>query len=406
MSVPRRSSNNPFESNSNTDNSNNSNSNSNQLPSYNNNNNNNNNNRYYNSDEKRQQQHNQRSNTELPPSYEEVVPKKSQSNQYPREKASPSPSPSPNLSSSRPRTDSYPRRPESASGRIDGRTRHNKENSRHDDRAHRSASHRSSSNTEHRSREHRDHKERRDHREHREHRSRKDSDPKHRSSKNGRSESKENKKIPAKNVDTIDKLDVTGLFGGAFHHDGPFDACTPSRNLNVKAAPVMAFPVDGANNSIRGSNSGKKDATYKYIHGRVDDYDDYENDDLYTSNGPNASYSRSNSTIDAIKPIHGSIEHLDTTIKANKIHGETTLGLGSSTFLDGAPASKSSEFEDATHRANIGGLNRKKSLREKLKPDNEQKISFDDDYQPLKVEKESNSLLKRVRSLKVGRNKS
>lgn len=51
--------------------------------------------------------------------------------------------------------------------------------------------------------------------------------------------------VISKNVDTIDKLDVTGLFGGSFHHDGPFDACTPHRNKNNKAAPVAAFPADG-----------------------------------------------------------------------------------------------------------------------------------------------------------------
>ncbi|CAI4377185.1 CMF_collapsed_G0013050.mRNA.1.CDS.1 [Saccharomyces cerevisiae] len=41
---------------------------------------------------------------------------------------------------------------------------------------------------------------------------------------------RKSKVIVPKNVDTIDKLDVTGLFGGSFHHDGPFDAVTRGGN--------------------------------------------------------------------------------------------------------------------------------------------------------------------------------
>ncbi|KDQ16270.1 hypothetical protein BOTBODRAFT_64891, partial [Botryobasidium botryosum FD-172 SS1] len=40
-------------------------------------------------------------------------------------------------------------------------------------------------------------------------------------------------------VDLIDKLDITG--GLRFHHDGPFDACAPSRNRTAHQAPMLAF---------------------------------------------------------------------------------------------------------------------------------------------------------------------
>ncbi|CUA77507.1 hypothetical protein RSOLAG22IIIB_02522 [Rhizoctonia solani] len=42
-------------------------------------------------------------------------------------------------------------------------------------------------------------------------------------------------------VDVIDKLDYSGIGAATFHHDGPFDACAPSRNKNKTRAPMYAF---------------------------------------------------------------------------------------------------------------------------------------------------------------------
>lgn len=39
--------------------------------------------------------------------------------------------------------------------------------------------------------------------------------------------------------DIVDALDTTGI-GGAYHHDGPYDATLASRNKNKKFAPVEA----------------------------------------------------------------------------------------------------------------------------------------------------------------------
>ncbi|EJD04085.1 uncharacterized protein FOMMEDRAFT_155219 [Fomitiporia mediterranea MF3/22] len=41
-------------------------------------------------------------------------------------------------------------------------------------------------------------------------------------------------------ADVIDRLDFTGV-GPMFHHDGPFDACAPSRNRHKSKAPMMAW---------------------------------------------------------------------------------------------------------------------------------------------------------------------
>ncbi|KAG8744694.1 hypothetical protein FRC10_009608 [Ceratobasidium sp. 414] len=45
-------------------------------------------------------------------------------------------------------------------------------------------------------------------------------------------------------VDVIDKLDYSGIGATMFHHDGPFDACAPSRNKNRTKAPMYAFDGD------------------------------------------------------------------------------------------------------------------------------------------------------------------
>lgn len=182
----------------------------------------------------------------------------------------------------------------------------------------------------------------------------------------------------SKNVDTIDKLDVTGFFGGGkFHHDGPFDACTPQRNKDTKAAPVDAFPIDGPNNSIKGmAPNNSKDEQYDMVFG-IDQSNNYDN--AYPDTRV-----RSNSEAELLKRgyTNGTIikraeSDLDKTIleskqpglaqvdagQTTKLHGDTTLGLGSSTFMDGAPAYGSK----TSPSSNSGGLQRKKTFLGRMK---------------------------------------
>ncbi|CCD24120.1 Pal1p NDAI_0C04600 [Naumovozyma dairenensis CBS 421] len=170
--------------------------------------------------------------------------------------------------------------------------------------------------------------------------------------KKSTSQSKKEKrksKMP-KNVDTIDKMDVTALFGGSFHHDGPFDACTPHRNKNNKAAPVMAFPVDGPNSTIGGASS--KQSAMDEVFGR-DDVDD--DNDLYKLKG-------GNSTKDAIRTNIGDFKQMDAKNKATLVHGPITGALGSTTFLDGAPV-------DGGYSDNAG-LQRNKSISYRMRDSN------------------------------------
>ncbi|CAL9735870.1 protein Pal1p [Monosporozyma servazzii] len=167
----------------------------------------------------------------------------------------------------------------------------------------------------------------------------------HREGSRSSQKKKDKKKSAAtisKGVDTIDKLDVTGLFGGSFHHDGPFDACTPHRNKNTNVAPVLAFPADGPNSTIGGATT-KKSAMNEVF--GVDDVDD--DSFLYTT--------KQNTSKDALRSsVANNIKNLDTKNKTQLVHGVETGGLGSSTFLDGAPASNQKLMGMNTVSQNLG----------------------------------------------------
>lgn len=226
----------------------------------------------------------------------------------------------------------------------------------------------------------------------------------HKTTSGHRDKSKRTKKKV--HTDTIDKLDVTGFFGpGSFHHDGPFDACNPSRNKVTNKSPVKAFPLDGANNNVSGVDPNKdKYATENRILCRdVDEaYLDYSKSTrrqqqeyqkkstitttaaaptaaAATATNNNITNNDNNSTESHHHhhpPSHNqfppnragtpSSENgaFDTSVKANPVHGDLTWGLGSSTFLDGTPAPKQTIAQESNAG---GGLGRKKSLVQKLR---------------------------------------
>lgn len=156
-------------------------------------------------------------------------------------------------------------------------------------------------------------------------------------------------------LDTIDRLDVTGFFGpGNFHHDGPFDACTPHRNKHTKKAPVAAFPIDGPNNSVSGVDPNR---------------DRYANENVVMGRNDGEAF-QDFSVGKPTRPLGRSQEApstFDATLKVNPVHGSSSAGLGSTTFLDGAPAPRPTY--DA-YQAQQQGLGRKKSLAQRLRGGN------------------------------------
>ncbi|QSZ36550.1 hypothetical protein DSL72_006430 [Monilinia vaccinii-corymbosi] len=176
-----------------------------------------------------------------------------------------------------------------------------------------------------------------------------------------RAQDKTKKKAP---LDVIDQLDATSIFGiGAFHHDGPFDACLPGRNrTGSRRAPMQAFAKDSANNSLGGGGPlnakpdhatfmGNNDAEAHLDYSRgVEKVDSYE----HYGHRPGMP-SRTESAIES------------ATMRVEPVHGEESMGLGTSTFLEGAPASRAAVQKNQIEQSGMDGLSRKKSLAQKFR---------------------------------------
>ncbi|KAF3055136.1 hypothetical protein GL218_07520 [Daldinia childiae] len=158
-------------------------------------------------------------------------------------------------------------------------------------------------------------------------------------------------------IDIIDQLDATSIYGtGLFHHDGPFDACNPHRNRKgSRRAPMQAFAKDSANNSIGGSGPLNKRPDHMQFMGQEphDVSNMYGNVVKERSGG-----SKSEATLFDPK-------------QANEfVVGEETLGLGSSTFLEGTPAARAAIQRNQAETAQEvleQGLGRKKSVVQRFR---------------------------------------
>lgn len=169
-------------------------------------------------------------------------------------------------------------------------------------------------------------------------------------------------------LDLIDKLDVTSIYGTGckfrslghfvqanpalvFHHDGPFDACNPNRNRKgSRQAPMQAFPKDSKNMALGGAGPVNSNLDLAMIHGHTaESYLDYNSGT--TKKGTPAAF--------------------DSSARIDPVHGAESMGLGTSTFLEGAPASRSAIQRRQSETDNLavqnGGLQRKKSLAQKIR---------------------------------------
>ncbi|CAI6333177.1 unnamed protein product [Periconia digitata] len=161
-------------------------------------------------------------------------------------------------------------------------------------------------------------------------------------------------------LDVIDKLDVSGIYGPSMiHHDGPYDAVQPHRNRKKDhRAPMEAFPLGSANNALGGNGPVNNKIDLDRIHGRgAEGFTDFGQTEAQPwkkrteSDAPGTTYGPKDP------------EHI--------VHGDVSEGLGTSTFLDGAPASRAAiaqrESENQKALADGGGLGRKKSIAQRFR---------------------------------------
>ncbi|KAK3298452.1 Pal1 cell morphology protein-domain-containing protein [Chaetomium fimeti] len=157
---------------------------------------------------------------------------------------------------------------------------------------------------------------------------------------------------PSRRVDIIDQLDVTG--SGVFHHDGPFDALHPHRNRQgSRRAPMQAFPKDSLNNTIGGSGPLNARPDHAMFMGQQDDEAFME-------------WSRGSKD----KASHKDTPVFDPLSRGSILHGDESLGLGTSTFLEGTPAARTAiQKREEEQKAEFGsdGLQRKKSLAHRIR---------------------------------------
>ena len=167
-----------------------------------------------------------------------------------------------------------------------------------------------------------------------------------------------------------------------FHHDGPFDACNPHRNRkDVQRAPMHAFPKDSTNNAIGGSGPVNKNIDIAQFHGQTPQgFTDYATSAVNSSGVESVSYESyagASSPLRQGRGVKTGIDRTSTfnpTDRVNPVHGDETLGLGTSTFLEGAPAPRvaiqrreSESDAGGFGGASGGGLGRKRSLVQKIR---------------------------------------
>lgn len=213
----------------------------------------------------------------------------------------------------------------------------------------------------------------------------------HRKAREARQRDRENKGKPPpsrsgkpnRRIDLIDSLDVTSIHGiGMFHHDGPFDACNPHRNRKgSERAPMQAFAKDSANNTIGGSGPVHKEINFAQFHGRGDEgFTDFATSGAVKPQAEPGiefeSYAGSSAPLrrgPGVRPGIDRTSSFNPTSRVDPVHGEESLGLGTSTFLEGAPAARTaiqrreSENEQIPGMGNAGGLGRKRSLAQKIR---------------------------------------
>ena len=122
---------------------------------------------------------------------------------------------------------------------------------------------------------------------------------------------------------------------------------------------MQAFPKDSLNNSIGGSGPVNSRPDHATFMGRGDEeaFTDYNRGGVY-KNG--YSYPQSKGEMPVFDPMS----------RGSVLHGDETLGLGTSTFLEGTPAARTAiqRREQEQHDNTVAdGLQRKKSLAQRIR---------------------------------------
>lgn len=130
---------------------------------------------------------------------------------------------------------------------------------------------------------------------------------------------------------------------------------------------MQAFPKDSRNMAIGGSGPNNSRLDLNVIHGNTEQgYNDF-------SNTAGDDFGGLNNAARPWNPERSESYGFNSHMKSEPIHGDESMGLGTSTFLEGAPASRTAiqqhqlETDAAIAAINGPGLGRKKSLAQKIR---------------------------------------
>lgn len=144
---------------------------------------------------------------------------------------------------------------------------------------------------------------------------------------------------------------------------------------------MQAFAKDSANNTIGGSGPVHKELNFAQFHGRGDEgFTDFATSGAVKPQTESViefeSYAGSSAPLrrgPGVRPGIDRTSSFNPTSLVDPVHGEESLGLGTSTFLEGAPAARTaiqrreSENEQIPGSGNAAGLGRKRSLAQKIR---------------------------------------
>ncbi|KAF5512717.1 Protein PAL1 [Colletotrichum aenigma] len=142
-----------------------------------------------------------------------------------------------------------------------------------------------------------------------------------------------------------------------FHHDGPFDAANPHRNRKgSRRAPMQAFAKDSLNMSLGGAGPLNKRPDHATFMGNND--------------GDASADFASAGARDPYQQHKNEPAVFDPRARSSILHGEESMGLGTSTFLEGTPAARTAiqrTQQEQAQQSQTDGLKRNKSIAQRIR---------------------------------------
>lgn len=137
---------------------------------------------------------------------------------------------------------------------------------------------------------------------------------------------------------------------------------------------MQAFAKDSINNTLGGSGPVNKDLDLNQFHGRgAEGFTDYSTSGAATYVPDPEPYAGASAPIRrgaGVRPGVDRTTSYNPTDRVEPVHGDESLGLGTSTFLDGAPAARAAierRESESEGGGGVGGLGRKQSLVQKIR---------------------------------------